>query len=96
MAEQDTGANQEKRRVRSPYLFPAYGIDTALQIAELVESDGGRITKRGYPSDCDVVLGEEQHLPIENTHGKAIRDSSQERTRLADNRARKGDSQTHA
>ena len=43
MAEKDQGAgtSQRRQRVRSPYLFPAYGIATALQVAERVESDGG-------------------------------------------------------
>ena len=41
MAEQNPDGTQQKRRVRSPYLFPAYAIATALQVAEIVENDGG-------------------------------------------------------
>ena len=41
MAEQNSEDAQKNRRVRSPYLFPAYGIDTALKVAETVESHGG-------------------------------------------------------
>ena len=41
MVEHATEGNQKKQRVRSPYLFPAYGIATALQVAKIVESDGG-------------------------------------------------------
>lgn len=32
---------QPKKRVRSPYLFPAYGLGHAIQVAQRVETDGG-------------------------------------------------------
>ncbi len=36
-----TPAKERKKPVRSPYLFPAYGLGLALEIAGRVESDGG-------------------------------------------------------
>ena len=41
MVEETTQESQPQKRIRSPYLFPAYGIATALQVGQIVESDGG-------------------------------------------------------
>ena len=37
----ETNSNKKRTRVRSPYLFPAHGLDMALQVAERVEMEGG-------------------------------------------------------